>query len=302
MRFKGLDLNLLVALDALLTERNVSAAARRVFISQPAMSSALSRLRDHFQDELLISVGRRMAPTAFAEALTEPLRALMLQIEATVGAGQRFDPATARRKFKISISDYVTEVIMGAVVARAAAEAPGVLLEIMPPTDSPARSLESGDIDLLVVPDLYAAADHPSELLYEEEHVVLGWSGNPALSRPLTLDGFFALGHVVVRFARTRAASFAETETEKLGRERRIELISPSFTATPKLLIGTQRVALVHRRLADICVRDLPLVVQEPPFVMPPLREVVQHHNVRTTDGGVQWLKGLMHKAVSDIA
>jgi LysR family nod box-dependent transcriptional activator len=301
VRFKGLDLNLLVALDALLSERNVSAAARRVFISQPAMSSALARLRDHFQDELLAPVGRRMAPTAFAEALTEPLRALMLQIEATVGAGQRFDPASARRKFTISISDYMTEVIMGAVVARAAREAPGVLLEIMPPTDSPSRSLESGDIDLLVVPDLYAASSHPSELLYEEEHVVLGWSGNPALKAPLTLDGFFALGHVVVRFARTRAASFAETQTERLGRERRIELISPSFTATPKLLIGTQRVALVHRRLAEIVIRDLPLVMQEAPFEMPPLREVVQHHSVRASDGGVQWLKALMHAAADEL-
>jgi LysR family nod box-dependent transcriptional activator len=190
---------------------------------------------------------------------------------------------------------------MGAVVARAAREAPGVLLEIMPPTDSPSRSLESGDIDLLVVPDLYAASSHPSELLYEEEHVVLGWSGNPALKAPLTLDGFFALGHVVVRFARTRAASFAETQTERLGRERRIELISPSFTATPKLLIGTQRVALVHRRLAEIVIRDLPLVMQEAPFEMPPLREVVQHHSVRASDGGVQWLKALMHAAADEL-
>ena len=99
-----------------------------------------------------------------------------------------------------------------------------------------------------------------------------------------------------------RAASFAETETEKLGRERRIELISPSFTATPKLLIGTQRVALVHRRLAEICVRDLPLVVQEAPFQMPPLREVVQHHSVRASDGGVQWLKGLLHDAADALA
>lgn len=295
MRFKGLDLNLLVALDALLAERNVSAAARRVFISQPAMSAALARLRDHFADDLLAPLGRRMVPTAFAEALAEPLRALMLQIEATVGAGQRFDPATARRKFTISISDYMTEVLMGRVVARVAAEAPGVVLEIIPPSDAPARSLETGEIDLMITPDVYAAPGHPADLLYEEEHVVVGWAGNPALAAPLTVDRFFELGHVVVRFARSRAVSFAETEMDQMGCERRIELVSPSFTATPKLLIGTARIALVQRRLARIYAAQLPLRVLEVPFPMRPLREVAQHHSVRGGDQGLQWLKGVFH-------
>jgi DNA-binding transcriptional LysR family regulator len=294
VRFKGLDLNLLVALDALLGERSVSAAARRLFVSQPAMSAALARLREHFQDELLSPRGRGLTPTAFAEDLAEPLRQLMLQIEVTVGAGQRFDPATARRKFTLSVSDYVTEVVMTRVVAQVAQVAPGVVLEIVPPSENVARSLETGEIDLLITPDLYAAPGHPAELLYEEQHVVLGWRDNPALAEPLTLDGFFALGHVVVRFARGRAASFAELEMDKLRRERRIELISPSFTATPKLLIGAQRVALVHRRLAEIYVRDLPLVMLAVPFAMPPLREVIQHHAVRTGDAGLQWLKGLI--------
>ena len=226
MRFKGLDLNLLVALDALLSERNVSAAARRVFISQPAMSSALARLRDHFQDELLAPVGRRMAPTAFADALTEPLRALMLQIEATVGAGQRFDPATARRKFTISVSDYITEVMMGAVVARAAIEAPGVLLEIMPPTESPARSLESGDIDVLITPDLYSAPAHPSELLYEEEH---GGTGTLVLLN----TGEVAVVTAQSRTRRLRPEIMVILDAEKrpLGDYRVVDLNRVSATA-----------------------------------------------------------------------
>ena len=140
MRFKGLDLNLLIALDALLTERNVSVAARKVFLSQSAMSGALSRLREHFGDELLVPVGRRMVLTSAAELLAEPLRQLVLQIEATVGASLKFEPSKSTRTFVVHASDYITEVVLNHVVPMIAQEAPGVVLEIVPPLSDPAAS------------------------------------------------------------------------------------------------------------------------------------------------------------------
>jgi LysR family transcriptional regulator, nod-box dependent transcriptional activator len=301
VRFKGLDLNLLIALDALLTERNVSAAARKVFLSQSAMSGALSRLRDHFQDELLVPLGRKMVLTAAAEGLAGPLHQLMLQIEATVGAGMRFDPHTSRRCFVVHASDYITEVVLSRLARAIASEAPNVVLEIVPPMDEPASTLETGEVDLLITPEAYTSRNHPAHLLYEEQHVVVGWRGNERLAGPLTTDAFFELGHVVVRFAHSRAASFAESEIAKLNRSRRIELIAPSFTSVPKLLVGTQRISVMHRRLADIYAKALPLTVLPLPFELSPLREMIQHHHVRTADAGVQWLREKIQEQARNI-
>ena len=294
MRFKKLDLNLLVALDAMLTDRSVAAASKRLFLSQSATSGALSRLREHFKDELLVSVGRRMILTPYAQTLVEPVRRLMLQIETTVGANARFLPETATRKFTISASDYITEVLLAKLVVAVAQKAPGVILEFVSSLDNPAAPLEAGEIDLLITPDMLASPGHPSELLFEEEHVVVGWSGNPALAAPVSADSFFDLGHVVVRFARTRTPTFADMQIAKLPGFRRIEIIAASFTSVPSMLIGTQRVAVMHRRLARMYEKHLPLSVHPLPFHFPPLREVIQSHTVRVRDEGLTWLKTLL--------
>jgi DNA-binding transcriptional LysR family regulator len=297
MRFKGLDLNLLVALDALLMERNVSAAARKLFMSQSAMSGALARLREHFQDELLVPQGKRMVLTAAAEGLTAPVRRLMLQIESTVSGGPGFDPLTTRRSFIVHASDYISEVVLTRLAIRLADEAPGIALEIVPPLSDPASCLENGSVDILITPEAYASANHPAELLYEEEHVLVGWSGNPALATAPSADTYFGMSHVAVQFPQSRAKPIAETEIARFGRARRVELIAPSFTSVPKFLVGTRRVSVMHRRLALIYARTLPLVIHPLPFTLPPLREVVQHHEVRTTDLSLAWLRARLHES-----
>ena len=296
MRFKRLDLNLLVALDAMLTERSVSRAARRLFLSQSATSGALARLREHFQDDLLVAVGRRMILTSYAQSLVEPVRRLILQIEATVGSGTRFHPETATRKFTISASDYITEVLLAGLVIEVARQAPGVILEFVPSLDNPAGPLEAGEIDLLITPDIFVSPGHPSELLFEDEHVVVGWSGNPALHQPLSAEVFFDLGHVVVRFAKARAPTFADMQIAKLPGQRRIETIAASFTSVPPMLVGTNRIAVMHRRLASMYQTRLPVAVHPLPFDFPPLREMIQSHSVRARDEGLAWLKALLRQ------
>jgi DNA-binding transcriptional LysR family regulator len=113
-----------------------------------------------------------MILTPFAQSIVEPVRRLMLQIETTVGSGARFDPETATRKFTISASDYVTEVLLAGLVVEAAKSAPGVILEFVPSLENPAAPPEAGDIDLLITPDIFASPGHPSELLFEDE----GWA------------------------------------------------------------------------------------------------------------------------------
>ena len=242
-----------------------------------------------------------MILTPFAQSIVEPVRRLMLQIETTVGSGARFDPQTATRKFTISASDYVTEVLLAGLVVEVATSAPGVILEFVPSLENPAGPLEAGDIDLLITPDIFASPGHPSELLFEDEHVVVGWSGNPRLDEPLTADTFFELGHVVVRFARARAPTFADMQIAKLPGQRRIETIAASFTSVPRMVVGTHRIAVMHRRLAEMYAKNLPLAVHVLPFDFPPLREMIQSHSVRAPDEGLGWLKQLLHRQAAMI-
>src|SRR5579883_2295229 len=118
MHFRNLDLNLLVALDALLAERNITQAGKRLHLTQSAMSGALARLREYFGDELLAQVGRKMVPTPLGKSLTEPVRNALHNIQATIATKTRFDPATSKRHFKFMMSDYVATVLMSAALPR----------------------------------------------------------------------------------------------------------------------------------------------------------------------------------------
>ena len=296
MRFKGFDLNLLVALDALLAERSVSAAADRVFLSQSAMSGALSRLRDYFGDELLVMAGRRMMLTPRGEQLVKPVRAALVQIETTVAAPPVFDPATCERAFVIEASDFVADVLIAPLARELAQVAPKVSLQIVPRQQAPEAALESGEVDLVITPDFYAAPNQPAELLLEEDHVVAGWRGNPRIGPGFSEDDFYALGHVAVRFEKGRRAAFADSHLNGGERMRRVEVAVPAFTDVPRFLVGTQRIALLHRRLARSMQLHFDLALVDAPFPLPRLKEVMQHHHVRTGDEALAWLRGLVHQ------
>ncbi|WP_176695916.1 LysR family transcriptional regulator [Phenylobacterium immobile] len=299
MRFKGLDLNLLVALDALLTEMNVSVAARRIFLSQSAMSGALARLRDHFQDELLVPLGRRLVLTAFAESIVEPVHQLMLQIEATVDTGNAFDPTTSRRTFKLAVSDYMTELLLPQVAAMVAKAAPAVMLDIIAPDGMAPEMIENGSIDISIVSEHALSPLHPFEFLAEESHVIIGCRTNRILQEPISTEDFFDIGRVVGRFGKRRALSFGEMQLHRFPYKQKIELVTPSFIAIPKFLIETERVALVNKALANFYTSTLPLTSAPLPFYLKPLQIVLQHHTVRMSDSGVQWLKSVIREAVA---
>ena len=196
MRFDRLDLNLLVALDALLSERSVSLAADRICLSQSATSSALGRLRDYFADDLLVQKGRQMVLTARAEGLVEPVRAVLDQIRTTIAVPPPFDPATCDRSIRLMASDYITEVLLTTALTDVNQMAPNMRFEVQPLTEVLLESLERGFVDLLITIDYAISADHPSQILFEDDYVVVGWNGNPAMAGPMTKELYFELGHV----------------------------------------------------------------------------------------------------------
>ena len=299
MRFKGLDLNLLVALDAMVETHSVSAAARRLHLSQPAMSAALSRLRDYFGDELFVVSGKRMYPTAFAEALSPQLKDCLRGLEALISSPNEFDPATAQRTFVIVASDYLTTAVLAPLVIRLAERAPGVRLEMVLPDESSVSQVAEGTVDLLITPETFVHPDHPADLLFEERHLVVGWNDNPIFDKPLTEEGVFASGHVAVAMGRDRVPAFADRQLALLGKPRRVEVTAASFNVVPWLLRNTMRLALMHERLVRVMVKDLPIASAPLPFDFPLMREMMQHHQARSNDEGLKWLRGELAAVVN---
>lgn len=291
MRFGRLDLNLLVALDALLTERSVSLAADRLCLSQSATSSALGRLREYFADDLLVVKGRHMILTARAEELIEPVRAVLDQIRSTIAIAPPFDPATADRQVRIMASDYTTQVLLADVFAHLAQEAPNMRFEIQPMSTNPTDAVERGTVDLLVTIDFAVSADHPSKILFEDDYVVVGAADNPAMEGEMTRERYFGSGHVAARFGRAQMPAFEEWFTRRQKKQqRRIEVVAPTFLSLPGLVMGTRRITTMHRRLAEQMVRTFPLVMRELPFAIPPIREVVQWHITNNNDRALRWV------------
>jgi LysR family nod box-dependent transcriptional activator len=302
MRFGRLDLNLLVALDALLTERSVSLAADRLCLSQSATSSALGRLREYFGDELLLVRGRHMILTARAEELIEPVRAVLEQIQTTVAVAPPFDPATSDRLVRIMASDYSTQVLLAEALVEFETKAPNMRFEVQPMGDNPIEAIERGYIDLLLTIDIAISADHPSQILFEDDYVIVGAANNPAMDRPLTREDYFALGHVTARFGKARVPAFDEWFVRRHKQTRRVEVVAPSFLSLPGLVAGSRRIATMHRRLAEQVVRTMPLVMCEMPFDIPPIREAIQWNIANNNDRALRWVVERLALLASDRA
>ena len=299
MRFKGLDLNLLVAFDILLEERSVSRAAERLHISQPAMSAALGRLRTYFNDPILGAHGKRMIPTAHALSLRPMVRELLNGVDTMMSASLAFDPATATRRFRIGTSDYLATVLFGRLVPLLEKEAPHITLELVQPSDTMLAQLDQGDLDMLITPEDYIHPDHPAHLLFEEPYVVAGWRENPIFDRPLSEADFFAAGHVVVEIGRLNRTSFAETQLRVFSARRRIEIMVSSFLLAPEMVINTHRLTVMHERLARTFADRMPITFVPMPFAFPAMREMIQYHRTRESDAGLRWLINRIESAIA---
>ena len=296
MRFDNFDLNLLVALDALLAHCSVTRAAEQLNVTQSAMSAALKRLRLAFGDELLVQSGRSMVPTASAMQLAPLVREELLRIRSLVSSATAFEPATSDRKFRIAASDYITTVLLVPLQRRLARLAPGVCLDIVLPTTVTADRLDQGEFDLMLTPREFAAEDHPFDLIFEERQVVVGCRENPLLASPLSLGDFVGAGHVAVRIDGRK--TFIENALGEMGLAVRTEVIAPSFIQVPHFLPGTLRLALMHERLARHMAQFLPLAIAAPPVAIPVMQEVAQYHAARAGDAGLAWLRGLIAEQV----
>lgn len=295
MRFNGLDLNLLVALDNMLTERNVSRAAEKLHMSQSAASNALSRLREHFKDELLVKAGRTLALTPRAAELAPAVRAILMQIENRIMSENSFDPWTSKRHFRIMASDFVCIAGLWQALAMIGQSAPKMTFEIISPTDDPLRCLDLCEVDLLIVPEILTSADHPSEFLFQDAHICVVDQKNDDVKDVLTVEQYLAVPHVVARWSgRRRQPAFEEWFLERFGQSCNIQVAASSHLALPFLVAGTRRIATLHKRHARVAVAILPLRTVPVPVEIPPIREIMQWHAMNDDNEAMAWLRNML--------
>ncbi|ULJ74425.1 transcriptional regulator NodD2 [Rhizobium gallicum] len=298
MRFKGLDLNLLVALDALMTERNVTAAARSINLSQPAMSAAVSRLRAYFRDDLFTMAGREFIPTPRAEGLASAVREALLHIQLSIISWDPFNPAQSDRRFRIIVSDYVTLVFFEKVVERVAREAPAISFDFLPLADDFEELLRRGDVDFLVMPEIFMSK-HPHAALFEDRFVCVGCGTNKQLSEPLTFEQYMSMGHVAVKLGNTRKPTIEEWYLLEQGIERRIEVVVQGFSMIPHVLSGTNRIGTIPLRLAQHFAKTIPLQIVELPRPLPVLIEAVQWPALHNSHPATIWMREILLQEAS---
>lgn len=289
MRFQKLDLNLLIVLDALLRDRSVSLAADRIGLSQSATSSALGRLRLYFDDELLVMKGRQMVLTPRAEDLVVPVAEVLAQIRDTIAVAPPFDPTTSDRRLTIIASDYTIEVLLGPALKEIALEAPYLQFELVPP-GSNTPDLERGLVDLVLTTDTMVSTDHPSTSLFSDDYVVVAWVENELVSDHISVELYSSIGHVVTKFGRERIPSFEDWVLRGQSIERRVEIIAPDFTSVTPFIVGTNRIATMHQRLANRLALRHPLKIVDVPFEIPQLTIAAQWARSSASDHAILWL------------
>jgi DNA-binding transcriptional LysR family regulator len=301
VRFNKLDLNLLVALDALLKERSVTRAAETLNLSASAMSNSLARLREYFEDELLVQIGRKMELTPRAETLQEAVRDVLLRIDSTIAAPPAFEPHTSDRMFRIFASDYTQLVLAPAMLALAAQARSTVRFEFAPQVSEPARYLERGEADLLIIPTGFMSPDHPREVLYRENFVCTVWRHGAMAEGELSFERYVAAEHVVMQPAGGRADAFEGWFLKRYGITRRVSVRTYSFITLPGLVVGTDRIATVHERVARRLAGAWPLEIRPTPMAIDGMEQAMQWHKFRTNDPGLTWLRGLLVEAAKRI-
>lgn len=306
MHFKGLDLNLLVILDALLEEQSVTRAAQRVHVSQPAVSAALAKLRQHTGDELLEKVGRDFRLTPRAQTMVKPVKEILLQIESTIYAVSDFDPTQADRIFNIAMSSYSAEILTPGLVQRLTASYPGIACVVEEISSETLARLNAGTIDCCITFQQTRLID-PSETneelcdthLFSDRWLLVAAADNESVVEDLSYDEFCQLPYIGTRMARN-LPSFADRTLDHKNKRPKPNLVVPSFELALTGVINSDCVSVVPALLVDEHLRPF-LKMQNPPFEMPALEEFLVWHSRSNADQAHRWFRGLVLEVARDL-
>lgn len=286
MRFRGLDLNHLVTLETLLSERSLTRAAERHRLTQPAISNALTKFRDHFGDELLLRSGREMQRTPFANVLLPSLRSALAQLQSVAMARPGFDPATVQRVLRIITSDYVAQVFLPQVIRHFADVAPHVAIVHIPMTADAVTSFDNGEIDAMICPlgpNLHSSSSHQE--LFLERWICVARKGNRTVGETISVADYYAAPHV--------SPSYKHYIIDNSWRPPPGTVVRPAtqlpFSAIPILVSETDFIAVLPERLVRRYETQLQLRRIAPLPPPPPVQFVVCWHPEHSMDAFLRW-------------
>lgn len=291
-----LDLNLLVAFDALMTERSVTRAAARVGLGQSAMSHALARLRTMFGDELLTRGPDGMRPTPRATALILPVRGALAQIAELTLRDDAFDPATSDRTFVIGMPDSTEVLLVPALMAHLQQTAPGVKL-LLRSIDRLRilQDVDDGRIELGIGLFEEGQTHHKRRLLHKESYLCIFNAALVGVEPPITIEDYVRLPHVLTSLVES-AHGVVDDALAKIGRARTIALTSPRFTAVPFVVKQAPVIATMHSKVARFFAEALELAVSPAPVILPDVQVSMLWHSSFDRDPGHLWLRSTIRK------
>ncbi len=304
MNIAAADLNLLVVFEALLEERSVSRAARRVGLSQPAASNALRRLRDLFSDRLFIRAGRGMAPTPRALELAGSVRSGLTHLRAALDPRRTFDPATSARSFRIAMTDYAEWLLVPALLRRLSRDAPQLqilLRRVERIFVVPEEELREGALDAAIgsFPEVSALdpGTHAQDLWHDRNVCILR-RGHRLLRRPWTPEAFASSPQVGV-FYRPETQGLIDNVLAGYGLRRRLQATAPHFLTVPDIVAASDLIAVVPALLASRFAKLLPLVVREVPVPLPLFHARLVWHERNHGDPAQAWFRAAVAAAAS---
>jgi DNA-binding transcriptional LysR family regulator len=306
MNLSGFDLNLLKVLDALLSEGSTVAAARRVGLSQPAVSAALARLRLSLGDPLFVRQGQRLVPTDFATALRTPLRTALDDLEGLLSGYRAFDPARDTARFVLTGSDFLAELLMPKLARDILPGAPGLTFQLinLEPSDYMLH-IREGLADLAIAPAFAVADWAERDTVFLSEFAVICRTGHPAAAaladgEVFPLDVFCALPHVTFS-----VEGLLETQSDRvlagMGRRRRVAMTIADFSGVYLAVAQSDLIAVIPRELAVHAARTLPLRVYRPPFPVGPFPIAMAWHRRSSRNAAHRWLRETLARLLADL-
>lgn len=290
---RRLDLNLLVVLHTVLETQNVTAAARQLNMSQPAVSRALARLRTVFDDALFVKGGKGVIATPRAEALHGRMTALLAELGAAIDAPS-FDPATSSRIFRVATTDYGALAVLSPIIGQLFREAPGIAIDIVPLTHGTFAELGTTDIDLALYSDDPTPVPLFSQPIFHESYVTLIRSGHPALplgkDQRLSMESFLAHSHILVVIGGDRTG-VVDTALTVLGRSRTIALTLPYFSTAALIAAQSDLLLTLPARVAVHFADALGLHIARPPVEIDGFGYRLLWHARNDCDSANQWLR-----------
>lgn len=308
MNLDRIDLNLLVYLDVLLREGSVTRSAQHLGITQPAMSNGLRRLRELFGDPLLVRTSEGMTPTERAKELRPVIRKALGELETALQPLEEFDAAVSHRVFRIMVSDYAESTLVPELVKRLRSDAPDVILDVLTPSDVTFKDVEAGKVDMAINRFDEMPQSFHQMTLWQDDFVCLINPDHPQIDG-FDLQAYLQSKHIWVSKTGMGAGvgidpekiirlGWVDNALAKLGKKRKISVFTRHYQMPALLALNNDLVATLPRRVAEMQAESAKLVVQEPPFAIPPFElkmawsPLLQHHQAH------RWLR----RTIVDVA